>query len=189
VRRQRHRTVTRLYGIAVTSLVCTFIDLAARLDGEGMEAAISEADIRGRIDPERLRRALDKEAPRAGLSELLRILDRRTFRVTRSKLERLFVAICRRAGLPAPLTRVRVNGYEVDFYWPELGLVVETDGLTYHRTPAQQARDRERDQAHTATGLTPLRFTHFQIVHESQRVESVLTAVIERLMIVAAVRV
>ena len=52
-----------------------------------------------------------------------------------------------------PLTRVRVNGYEVDFYWPDLGLVVETDGLAYHRTPAQQAADRVRDQAHTAAGL------------------------------------
>ena len=36
-------------------------------------------------------------------------------------------------------------------------LVVETDGLRYHRTPAQQSRDRRRDQAHTAAGLTPLR--------------------------------
>lgn len=25
---------------------------------------------------------------------------------------------------------------------PDLGLVVETDGLRYHRTPAEQARDR-----------------------------------------------
>ena len=57
------------------------------------------------------------------------------------------------------MTRQRVNGFEVDFFWPTLGLVVETDGLRYHRTPAQQARDRVRDQAHTAAGLTPLRFT------------------------------
>ncbi len=34
------------------------------------------------------------------------------------------------------------------------------DGLRYHRTPAQQAADRRRDQAHAAAGLTPLRFTH-----------------------------
>ena len=51
-----------------------------------------------------------------------------------------------------PLTKVWVNGFEVDFFWPELRLVVETDGLRYHRTPAEQARDRLRDQAHTAAG-------------------------------------
>ena len=44
--------------------------------------------------------------------------------------------------------------------------MVETDSLRYHRTPAQQARDRERDQAHTAAGRTPLRFTHAQVRYE-----------------------
>src|SRR4051794_4217000 len=181
VHRQQHRKVARRYGIPVTTPVTTFIDLATRLDTDAMEAAISEADIRGLIDPERLRRALDSEPPRPGISELRAVLDRRTFRVTRSKLERLFLAICRKAGLPAPLTRVHVNGYEVDFYWPELGLVVETNGLTYHRTAAQQTRDGERALAHAAAGLTPLPFTHFQVVHQLEHVESVLVAVIARL--------
>ena len=70
-----------------------------------------------------------------------------------------------------------VNGFRVDFYWPELGLVVETDGLRYHRTPAQQAKDRRRDQAHVAAGLTALRFTHEQVVRESEYVEETLAAV------------
>jgi very-short-patch-repair endonuclease len=74
------------------------------------------------------------------------------------------------------------NGYEVDFLWPDLGLVVETDGLRYHRTPAQQTRDRERDQAHTATGLTPLRFTHEQVARHPDRVEATLRRVAARLV-------
>lgn len=74
-----------------------------------------------------------------------------------------------------------MNGFEVDFYWPDLGLVVETDGLTYHWTPAAQARDRLRDQAHTAAGLTPLRFTHAQIRYEPQHVEQLLAAVVRHL--------
>lgn len=56
-------------------------------------------------------------------------------------------------------------------------VVVETDGLRYHRTPAQQARDRRRDQAHLATGLKPLRFTHAQVKFEPAYVEATLTAV------------
>jgi hypothetical protein len=35
-------------------------------------------------------------------------------------------------------------GALTDFYWQAIGLVVETDGLRYHRTPAQQTRDRLR---------------------------------------------
>lgn len=74
-----------------------------------------------------------------------------------------------------------MNGFEVDFFWPELGLVVEADGLRYHRTPAAQARDRLRDQVHTAAGLTPLRFTHDQIRFEPKHVEATLAAVADRL--------
>jgi very-short-patch-repair endonuclease len=74
-----------------------------------------------------------------------------------------------------------LNGFKVDFYWPDLGLVVETDGLRYHRTPAQQARDRLRDQAHTAAGLTPLRFTHSQVAYERAHVRRTLAAVGARL--------
>ena len=81
------------------------------------------------------------------------------------------------AGLPTPQTGVRLNGFRADFFWPELGLVVETDGLRYHRTPAQQARDRRRDQVHTAAGLTTLRFTHAQVRFEAAEVREVLLQV------------
>jgi very-short-patch-repair endonuclease len=69
----------------------------------------------------------------------------------------------------------------VDFHWADLGLVVETDGLRYHRTPAQQARNRLRDQAHVASGLTCLRFTHAQICFERDHVLATLRAVGRRL--------
>jgi very-short-patch-repair endonuclease len=73
-----------------------------------------------------------------------------------------------------------VNGFKVDFFWPELRLVVETDGLRYHRTPAQQARDRLRDQRHAAAGLATLRFTHSQVVRHPGHVVATLRAVAAR---------
>jgi very-short-patch-repair endonuclease len=85
--------------------------------------------------------------------------------------------IARAAGLPEPLTQAYVNGYRVDFYWPDLRLVVEADSLRFHRTPAQQRRDTERDQAHAMAGLIPLRFTHSQIAYEPRYVRKVLEAV------------
>jgi very-short-patch-repair endonuclease len=80
-----------------------------------------------------------------------------------------------------PRRQVWLNGYRVDFFWPDLGLVVETDGLRYHRTPVQQARDRRRDQAHTAAGLTTLRFTRAQVRFEAVYVERTLAATARRL--------
>ena len=67
------------------------------------------------------------------------LLDRHTFRLSDSDLEIFFRPIATAAGMPQPLTKVIVDGYEVDFFWPDLGLVVETDGLRYHRTASEQA--------------------------------------------------
>jgi very-short-patch-repair endonuclease len=173
--------VTVHRGIPTTSPVCTLVDLARRLTRAQLEAAVNEADKRDLLDPESLRAALEKLAGRPGVAVLRELLDRRTFRLTDSELERRFLPIVRRVGLPPPATGENVNGFEVDFYWPEFDLVVETDGLRYHRTPAQQARDRLRDQTHLAAGTTPLRFTHDQVRFEPEHVERTLTSVASRL--------
>jgi very-short-patch-repair endonuclease len=173
--------VTERFGIPVTSPICTLVDIAPRLDRERLEAAINEADKRDLCDPERLRSALDEVGPRPGVAFLRETLDRRTFTLTDSALERRLLPIARRAGLARPLTQCLVNGFRVDFFWPELGLVVETDGLRYHRTPAEQGRDRLRDQTHAAAGLTPLRFTRAQVRYEPDAVHATLAAVAARL--------
>jgi very-short-patch-repair endonuclease len=175
--------LTRHNGIPVTNPLLTLVDLASVLQGDDrLQAAVNEADKRGLIDPETLRSSLDELPAIPGVARLRTLLDRATFVLTESKLERYFLPIARAAGLPKPITQEWVNGGRVDFYWPDLGLVVETDGLTYHRTPAQQAKDRRRDQAHTAAGLTPLRFTHAQVRFEPRYVQSTLEAVAERLV-------
>jgi very-short-patch-repair endonuclease len=174
--------LTHHHTIPVTSPICTLIDIAARLEPAQLEAAINEADKRDLTDPETLRAALDDVATaRPGTAALRRTLDLRTFTLTDSELERRFLPLARGAGLPKPETGRRLNGFKVDFHWPELNLVVETDGLRYHRTPAEQARDRLRDQAHAAAGLTPLRFTHAQLEFEPGHVQATLTAVFRRL--------
>jgi very-short-patch-repair endonuclease len=168
-------------GIRVTSPALTLVDMAARLDRFAVERAVGEADKHDLVDPETLRLALE-DYPRArGAAFLREVLDRRTLRLTDSELERLFLSIVRETGLPLPLTQQTVNGFRVDFHWPDLGLVVETDGLRYHRTPAQQSRDQVRDQMHAAAGLTALRFTFAQVKLEPAYVRGVLTAVIARL--------
>jgi very-short-patch-repair endonuclease len=177
------RDLTREYGIPVTTPVQTLIDMALRLDRAGIERMINEADKYNLAHPPGLRRALEVRAGEPGAATLRSILDQRTFRLTKEELERRFLPLARKAGLPVPLTGQWVNEFEVDFYWPDLGLVVETDGLRYHRTPAEQARDRLRDQAHTAAGLTPLRFTHEQVRYEPEHVLKILAQTASRFAI------
>jgi hypothetical protein len=171
-------------GIPVTSPVQTIVDLAARLDRMGVERMVDEADRLDLVTPPALLAALERHRGERGVARLRTWLDRRTFGLTRSHLERLFLPLAKDVGLSVPQTKVWVNGFEVDFYWPELGLVVETDGLQYHRTPAEQARDRLRDQAHTAAGMTSLRFTHEQVRYEPEHVRVVLSDVARRLEVV-----
>lgn len=168
---------TRRHNIPVTSVAQTLLDMASYLPKDHLERAVNEADRLNVIDPEQLRRALDGFAWQTGVSRLRTLLDLRTFTLTDSQLERRFKPIAKAAGLPPPLTQVPLNGYRVDFYWPDLGLVVETDGLRYHRTPAQQARAHLRDQAHSAAGLLPLRFTHGQVAHDRSYVIATLRKV------------
>jgi putative AbiEi antitoxin of type IV toxin-antitoxin system/uncharacterized protein DUF559 len=168
------RDVTERHGIPVTTLVRTLIDRSAELPSSGIERMVNEADKRDLIDPEALRVALDDHAGERGVKPLRTLLDRLTFRLSDTELEVLFRPIAAQAGLPIPCTKEMVNGFEVDFYWPDLGLVVETDGWRYHRTPSAQTRDALRDQTHTASGLTPLRFSHYQVAHEPQHVRQIL---------------
>jgi very-short-patch-repair endonuclease len=166
--------------IPVTSPGRTLLDLASSLDSRQLEAAINEANGKGLIDPESLRAELQVRRRATGAPALRRVLDRHTFCLTDSELERRFLRLVRRAKLPKPQTQQHLNGFRVDFLWPELRLVVETDGLRYHRTPAQQSKDRQRDQALTAAGFTVLRFTDAQVrydpVHVVATMRSVLNA-------------
>jgi very-short-patch-repair endonuclease len=173
--------VTRYRGIPVTTPVRTLVDLACRLPRGALEAAINEATALDLTDPEALRAALDRLGGEPGVAVLRETLDRRTFRLTDSRLERRFLPLVRSAGLPMPESGRFVDGFKVDFFWPELGLVVETDSLRFHRTPAQQARDRLRDQAHVLAGRTPLRFTHAQVRYEPAEVTRTLALVAQRL--------
>jgi very-short-patch-repair endonuclease len=173
--REENRTTED--AIAVTTPVQTLVDLASLLPLASLERAVNEADKLDRIDPDSLRRALEGFGHQKGVKRLRTLLDRDTFRLSDSELESRFRPIAREAGLPEPLTKAWVNGFEVDFFWPDLGLVVETDGLRYHRTPSQQARALRRDQAHTAAGMTPLRFSHGQIHLEPERVRTMLAEV------------
>ncbi len=174
---QPGRDLTRRFKIPVTSPVQTLIDCATELKPRRLERAVNEADKLDLVDPETLRSALDLYLGVPGAKTLRTLLDRHTFRLSDSDLEIVFRPLAERAGFPLPLSKRWILGYEVDFWFPDHGLVVETDGLRYHRTPAQQARMVKRDQTHQAAGLRVLRFTHWQIAYAPSEVTEVLRAI------------
>jgi very-short-patch-repair endonuclease len=173
-RQVRFGTTRIVKDIPVGDPLSVLIDLATCLEDDEVEDAVNEADRLDLVRTHRLRPALDEELSRPGVGRLKRILDAQTFSRAANALERRFLAIVRDAGLPVPTTQRRLGPHRVDFFWPELGFVVETDGFRHHRTAAEQAADLGRDQAHARKGLRTLRFSHSQVFHRPDHVRRVL---------------
>jgi very-short-patch-repair endonuclease len=172
VHRRQALHTTKRDRIRVTTPAQTLIDIATSPD---IEQAIGEAVLRRMISLKALRTAATK-AGRSG-APLRRVIERSTFRVTQSELERAFLRLVADAGLPLPESQQRFGETRVDFYWPSVGLIVETDGARFHATAIQQTEDRRRDQAHLRAGRTPMRVTHWQVVHEQAETTALLVDV------------
>ena len=167
-------SVTRHHGIPVTSLVQTLIDLATVLHREHLEHVIGQADAKNLLRADTLREELERRKGQRGVAILIDILDRDAFVLTHSKLERMFLPLAQRAGLPKPKAQRQLGRHRVDFFFEELNLVVECDSLRYHRTQFQQREDRARDHAHLLAGRTWVRFTHYQVARQPDHVVQVL---------------
>jgi very-short-patch-repair endonuclease len=95
------------------------------------------------------------------------VAERRPTTITRSQAEENFLRMIREAELPQPEINVPLYGFEVDFYWRELRLVVEVDGYRWHASKSAFERDRRKDTILRGNGLQLMRVTWDQM--ERQR--------------------
>ena len=166
-RRRRYET-TKRHGIPVTTPGQTLADLALGLTGRDLEKAIEMAEVRklhiavpeGHLGVERLRQAAGRALPVT----------------TDSPLEDAFLALCDDHRIPRPLVQPIVEGHRVDFCWPELRLIVETDGYEHHGTRAAFGRDRAQDAQLTVRGWRVLRFTEPQVRGDARSCADVVLA-------------
>jgi hypothetical protein len=165
--------VTETYGIPLTTVARTLLDLAATVQGRKMEAFIAQADRLELFDLRELRRLMNAHPRSAGIAPLRGLLDMLHGNgpaETRSPGEVALLQLCDDHGLPAPHTNVVVEGFLVDAHWPQSTLIAEVDGYDFHRTPHAFAADRDRDQVLAVAGYTVVRFTKGQL--ERRRRES-----------------
>lgn len=148
-------------GIPLTSPHRTLVDLAAILPARRLRFAVEAADRLGLLDVAALVALCDASAGRRGVGRLRRIAQEQRGAIarTKSRPERLFLKLCLKRGLPEPRVNARLEGYEVDFYWPDAKLVVEIDSYTFHRSWPQIQRDHERDAHLKVCGHDVLRYT------------------------------
>ena len=163
--------VTTIDGIPVTSVARTIVDLAGVLNPGQLQRAIEQADREGVLNLLALQRALDRNRGFKGRARLRALLAEYTGAPpTKSELERRFLELVDRAGLPRPGVNVRVAGIEVDCYWPDWSLVIELDSRAFHSDPRAFERDPIRDARLQRQGLRVLRVTWKRLENEPDAV-------------------
>jgi hypothetical protein len=133
------RDVTTNFGIRVTTVIRTIIDIEPRLTDAQLIRAIQDARHARHLRPGTLAELLRR--CRRGLE----LIDP-TQNPTRSKHEDDFVAWAKRHGLPTPRINVKVNGQEVDALFPQERVIVELDSEEFHDDPISFRTDRQRDR-------------------------------------------
>jgi very-short-patch-repair endonuclease len=184
VHRTRHldrRDLRRREGLPVTSPPRTIVELAAEETDAELEDAVAVAFQRGLATPDEIRAAMARAPRSRGAPRLRRMLETgETSGLTRSWTERRMRALLRQAELPQPLANVPLLGYVADFLWPELKLIVEVDGFSFHSSRSAFEHDRKRDQKLAAAGYTVIRVTRRQLRSEPlaviARIAQALTA-------------
>jgi Protein of unknown function (DUF559)/Transcriptional regulator, AbiEi antitoxin len=170
VRHPRHIDSTRHRRLLVTTIPQTFLDFASQAAAAPLQIALAEADYRGLLHIPALKAKLGRGKPGSRkLREALADYEPR-YAYTRSRTERAFIALCKRYGIPLPLTNVRINGWPVDAVWIPYKLIVELDGYLNHRSRAQLERDHQRDFDHRAAGFTTVRYTETQVLANAKAV-------------------
>lgn len=113
-------------------------------------------DIRATLAPYLVRRAIRQ-------AEFLKLPVGIETDRTRSDLERDFLRLCRRYGLPMPEVNVLIDGMTVDFLWRDAHLVVETDSYATHGGTIAFEDDRERDLRLRRAGYSVHHFSERQL--------------------------
>jgi very-short-patch-repair endonuclease len=163
--------VTTEHDIRLTTPGRTLIDLADVLTERGLERAFDQADYL-RLDCTGLRPL----PGRTGLGRLQRVLADHTpgSTLTRSELEEVLLALCRRSGLPRPEVNVDIEGHLSDFVWRSERLIVEADSRAAHTTLAAFENDRLRDADLLTAGWRVLRVTDGRLTTQPQAVATQL---------------
>jgi very-short-patch-repair endonuclease len=159
--------------IRLTNVSRTILDLAATRPRREVEAATSEAEYLGVWDPFSLPAFIESHARWKGISVLKAMLAEGAITITKSELERRFLAFLRKRRLPLPETNSRMTipgrRIEPDCVWRNERLIVELDGRAAHQTTGRFHSDRLRDRKLDIAGWTVWRVTARHLNDELER--------------------
>jgi Protein of unknown function (DUF559) len=140
-------------GLRVTTIERTLLDLASI--GVNISPLAHQAVAKHLTTREKLADTAARHRGRKGAKALRRVAGEPHLR---GKLERPFLAFLDDNGLPRPLVNHPIGPFTVDFLYPDLNLVIETDEDA-HRSAWAFEDDRKRDRYLAAHGYRVMRIT------------------------------
>jgi very-short-patch-repair endonuclease len=168
--------VGRWWGIPVTSVARTMLDLAATRSEREVERAWDQMEFREYRLALSVPDLLKRHPGHPGSVLLWRLAKRKTLPVgiTRNDFEEAFLGLIDSHGLPRPRMNAHIalrgRFYEVDCLWEGQRVAIELDGGAAHKTLKAFNDDRERDRILSAEGFTANRITWHQIHDKAQEV-------------------
>jgi very-short-patch-repair endonuclease len=173
---------TVIEGIPVTALPRTLLDLAGMLSAERLERALERSEELGLFDLGAVDELVGRTVGHPGHGGLQRALEvyRDDPAFTRSRLEKRFLALVRKAGLPVPATNYGVGGFELDAYWERERFAVELDVYATHGSRVAFESDRVRQEDLKLLGVEMTRITGVRLEREPEQVMERVAALLER---------
>ena len=163
-----------LDGIPVTALPRTLLDLAAMLPAHRLQRAIERSEELRLFDLGPVDSLLARAGGHPGAGRLRSALALyRPPPFTRSGLERRFLELAQKAGLPTPSTGFNELGYELDVYWRAERFAVELDVYETHGSREAFESDRLRQENLKLGGIEMIRVTGPRLDREPKRRSSV----------------
>jgi hypothetical protein len=168
-------------GIPVTSVARTLLDLAGAVDRKWLPRIVERSEELGLFDLGAVESVLDRNRGHRGAAALRRaIAIYQPSSFTRSGLEREFLALVQRAGLPQPRMNHVEAGFELDAYWPEERFVVELDAYETHGGHEAFERDRLRQEDLLLVGVGMTRVTGHRLAREPEKVVERIAEFLQR---------
>lgn len=172
--------VRRKAGFVVTSPARSLVDFAVRATATELRFAFLEACRLGLFNRHDVDYCFKRIAGRRGATRLRPLLSLWVPELgrIRSVLEGLFLLAWVEAGHAVPRVNEKVHGYEVDFYWPAQGVVLELDGAAYHSDPVSRSLDAKKVRDLEARGLRVVRVSYREMKDHPERVIARIEAIL-----------
>lgn len=118
-------------GIPMTTLPRALLDVAPSMEPSALCRACHEAWVRYRVTPAQIEACIARNPTKKGIAKLRQAYGADA---TLSELEKGFLRLLDRHGLPRPRTNIDLKGDKVDCHWSQHGLTVELHSYGFHAT-------------------------------------------------------